>query len=492
MGTALQRSAFSPNIRERLDFSCAVFDSEARLLAQAAHIPVHLGSMPELIRRMATLQHRPGDVLVANDPQAGGTHLPDITMVAPIFIDGLLLGYAAARAHHADVGGAYPGSMGPATEIFQEGLILPIVRLYREGEPVEDLWSLILRNVRTPREREGDLLAQLAACRTAQRRLENLVARYGRATLIAHGVALLDYSERLARAELAALPQGEAEAEDWLEFGDELILIRCKLRLADGGASCDFTGTAASVKAPLNAPLAVTRAAVIYCFQCLFGDRVPVNEGLFRPIEVSAPRGTVVHAQHPDPVAAGNVETSQRVVDVVMAALRRLCPGRIGACAAGTMNNLTVGGPGPFAYYETSGGGYGGSPLGAGASGVQIHMTNTRNTPAEALESEMPLRLWRYALRPGSGGAGRHPGGQGLVRELEFLREARVSLLATRRRIPPPGAEGGSSGQPGRDHRVAADGSLELLPGQFTRIFPPGERIRLETPGGGGWGISKV
>ena len=491
MGSALARSAFSSNIRERLDFSCALFDDQAQLLAQAAHIPIHLGSMPDLLARMARMEHHRGDVLLANDPAEGGTHLPDITMVAPLFVGQRLVGFAAARAHHADVGGMTPGSMGRATEIFQEGLILPIVRLYRRGRACRDLWDLILRNVRTPKEREGDLLAQLAACRTAQSRFEQLIERYSLEALQENSRALLLYSEQLTRSALARLPQGVAEAEDVLEYDGALLPIRCRLEIDERGAHCDFTGTSPAVAAPVNAPLPVTSAAVYYCFQCLFGDAIPVNAGLFRPITVSAPEGCLVNAGHPWPVAAGNVETSQRIVDVVMAALATLCPERICASAAGTMNNLTVGSSGgeqPFSYYETSGGGYGGGPEGPGLSGVQVHMTNTRNTPAEALESEMPLRLWRYAIRPESGGEGLHRGGNGLVREIEFLREARVSLLATRRLVSPPGLAGGKPGLGGIDRWRDRDEKWHELPPQATRGVLSGERICLETPGGGGWG----
>ncbi len=483
---ALARSAFSPNIRERLDFSCALFDARGQLLAQAAHIPVHLGSMPALVQAALELPMGKGDVLAANDPFAGGTHLPDITLVAPLDAGGRRLGYAAARAHHSDVGGMQAGSMPLSREIFQEGLILPLVYLQKRGRPNADVWKLILRNVRTPAEREGDLLAQLAACSIAQSRTRELSERY--TDWDAHTEALLDYTERLVRAQLRTLPTGEATCTDHLEYGGRLHQIRATVRLDGERAEVDFTGTDPVLEGPVNAPWPVTCAAVYYCFQLLYGERVPANAGAFRPITLNAPEGCLVRATFPAAVVAGNVETSQRVVDTVLGALARLVPERVPAASAGTMNNLAIGGYDPlrgrpFAYYETMGGGCGGSPLGPGASGMQVHMTNTRNTPAEVLESDYPLRLWRYSLRSGSGGAGRHPGGEGIVRELEFLADCSVSLLASRRLTAPPGAAGGSPGVAGVD---TVDG--EARPGQFSERVRKGQRIRLETPGGGGWG----
>ncbi|MGE0493790.1 MAG: hydantoinase B/oxoprolinase family protein [Vulcanimicrobiota bacterium] len=490
MGSALARSAFSPNIRERLDFSCALFDPVGQLVAQAAHIPVHLGSMPDLVAELAQLPTQPGDVLAANDPYAGGTHLPDITLVAPCYRHQQLIGWAAARAHHADVGGMTPGSMPVSREIFQEGLRIPPVYLFRAGQRQEDLWRLILANVRTPDEREGDLLAQLAACHTAARRLDELVDRYGLDQVLAHQQALLDYSQRLTEEALSALPAGQASAEDVLELAGQTYPVRVRVVLEERRARLDFAGSAPCLAGPLNAPLPVTKAAVYYVFRCLLGDHIPANQGAFRPLVIEAEPGTVVRATPPAAVVAGNVETSQRIVDVVWAALAQLLPEVAPAASAGTMNNLAMGGEHqgrPFAYYETMGGGCGASAAGSGEHGVQVHMTNTRNTPAEALESEMPLRIRHYGLRRGSGGEGKHRGGDGICRVIEFLAPARVSLLSSRRLQGPPGANGGGPGLPGRQLRTR-DGEEVELPGQFQEDFLTGDVLRLETPGGGGWG----
>ncbi len=492
MGTALARSAFSPNIRERLDFSCALFDRDGQLTAQAAHIPVHLGSMPELVARVAQEPCEPGDVVAANDPYAGGTHLPDITLVSPCFVHNELVGWAAARAHHADVGGMASGSMSLTREIYQEGLRIPPIRLYRGGQRQDDVWTLLLSNVRTPEEREGDLLAQLAACRTAERRYGELVDRYGLNSVTEHCQALLDYSQRLTEEGLSRLPVGSAEGEDFLEYERRRYRLRVRVRLKGETAEIDFEGTDGCLPGPMNAPLPVTQAAVYYVFRCLLGSHIPANAGAFRPVRVSAPQGSLVNANLPAAVAAGNVETSQRLVDVVWTALSQLVPDLAPAASAGTMNNLTIGGAyrgKPFAYYETMGGGSGASAVGNGLSATQVHMTNTRNTPAEALETEMPLRLLRYAVRPDSGGAGRHRGGDGLIRELEFLAPVEVSLLATRRLSGPPGAQGGQPGQPGRQAGWREQAWHEL-PGQFREQFRAGDKLRLETPGGGGWGTS--
>lgn len=485
MGAALRRSAFSPNIRERLDFSCALFDLEGQLLAQAAHIPVHLGSMPQLMQRLARqVELGPRDMLVVNDPHWGGTHLPDLTLVAPLTLAGKRLGYAASRAHHADVGGMAAGSMPMSRELVQEGLVLPPVRLVVNGRRNADVWALLLRNVRTPREREGDLLAQMAANHTAQKRVAELAARLPWEPSCRQ---LLDHSERMVRNGLLGLPSGRAVARDLLDDGGEQVVLQVALEIAGGSLTCDFAGTAPARRSNLNAPFPVTSAAVYYCVLCLLGGRIPVNQGAFRPVELKAPADCLVNPPAWAAVAAGNVETSQRLVDVVFQALAALLPDRMPACSAGTMNNLVMGGR-DWAYYETSGGGVGAGPGRAGASGVQVHMTNTRNTPAEALESDHPLRLLRYAVRRGSGGAGAFAGGDGLVREVELLREATVSLLAQRRRQGPPGAAGGEPGLPGEDHLTLPDGTRERLEGSFTRDLPAGSVLTLQTPGGGGWG----
>lgn len=496
MGAALRRSAFSPNIRERLDFSCALFDPTGNLLAQAAHIPVHLGSMPQLMQRLAAeVEVGPRDMLVVNDPAWGGTHLPDLTLVAPIMHGSRRLGYAASRAHHADVGGMAAGSMPMSRELVQEGLVLPPVRLVANGRRNADVWALLLRNVRTPREREGDLLAQMAANHTAQKRCAELASRMdwdsSCQALLRHSrrmmaQALSELSGPLYRNATGGLRMGSAVAEDFLDDQGERVPIRVKVDLGPM-AVCDFTGTAPARRSNLNAPFPVTCAAVYYCFLCLLGGRIPVNQGAFMPIQIKAPEGSLVNPPAWAAVAAGNVETSQRIVDVVFQALGRLLPDRVPACSAGTMNNLVMGGR-DWAYYETSGGGAGACQGEPGGSGLQVHMTNTRNTPAESLESDHPLRLRRYAIRRGSGGAGMFSGGDGIVREVELLRDATVSLLVQRRQEGPPGAMGGEPGQAGQDHLILPDGRRERLQGQFTRELPAGTILSLETPGGGGWG----
>lgn len=496
MGAALRRSAFSPNIRERLDFSCALFDPQGNLLAQAAHIPVHLGSMPQLIGRLAReVELGPRDMLVVNDPAWGGTHLPDLTLVAPLSHGGRRLGYAASRAHHADVGGMAAGSMPMSRELVQEGLVLPPVRLVVNGRKNPDVWALLLRNVRTPREREGDLLAQMAANHTAQKRCAELASRVpwevSCRALLRHAQrmmtqALVELATPLYRREGGGLRPASAVALDFLDDGGERVPIQVKLDLGCI-AVCDFTGTSPARRSNLNAPFPVTCAAVYYCFLCLLGGQIPVNQGAFLPIQIKAPEGSLVHPPAWAAVAAGNVETSQRIVDVVFQALGRLLPDRVPACSAGTMNNLVMGGR-DWAYYETSGGGAGACQSQPGGSGLQVHMTNTRNTPAESLESDHPLRLRRYAIRRGSGGSGMSPGGDGIVREVKLLRDATVSLLAQRRTQGPPGAMGGEPGQPGEDHLILPDGSRERLEGQFTRDLPAGTVLSIQTPGGGGWG----
>ncbi len=485
MGAALRRSAFSPNIRERLDFSCALFDPEGQLLAQAAHIPVHLGSMPQLLQRLAReVELGPRDMLVVNDPSWGGTHLPDLTLVTPLMLGRRRLGYAASRAHHADVGGMAAGSMPMSCELVQEGLILPPVRLLVNGRRNADVWSLLLRNVRTPEEREGDLLAQVAANHTAVRRVAELA---GRVDWELSCRALLAHSELLVRAGLRALPWGRARAEDYLEHQGERVAIRVALELFDGSLSCDFAGTSPALASNLNAPFPVTSAAVYYAVLCLLGGEVPVNQGAFRPVTIKAEQGSLLNPPVWAAVAAGNVETSQRVVDVMLQALGQLVGERVPACSAGTMNNLVLGGR-DWAYYETSGGGAGAARGLPGGSGLQVHMTNTRNTPAESLESDHPLRLRRYALRRDSGGKGAFRGGNGLVREVELLCPATVSLLAQRRETGPPGACGGQPGQAGRDSYQLPGAGPQPLDPQSSQAFPAGTIISLQTPGGGGWG----
>ena len=500
MGAALRRTAFSPNIKERRDYSSAVFSAQGDLIAMGDDMPVHLGSMPMSVSAvLAALRLGPGDVALLNDPYRGGTHLPDITMVAPVFLprQSRPAYYVANRAHHADVGGVHPGSMGPCREIVQEGIRIPPVKLMRAGRMDAQVLAILLANVRTPVEREGDLTAQLGACRVGVSRMLELVRRFGHARLLRGVRALIEGSERLMRGVLAALPAGEWRAQDSLDddgVTTDPIAVRVAVRNdpVRQSAVVDFTGTGPQTAGNLNAVYAITWSAVFYVFRCLMPAGAIATAGLMRPVRVIAPEGTVVNAMSPAAVAGGNVETSQRIVDVVLRALAQVLPDRIPAASSGTMNNLTIGGIDPrtglsYAYYETIAGGLGGSPNGPGASGHHAHMTNSLNTPVEALEYAYPFRVVRYALRRGSGGAGRHRGGDGLVREIELLGNARVTLLSDRRRTQPWGLAGGRDGTPGSS-AVIINGVEQALPSKCTRVLPTGARLRIESPGGGGWG----
>jgi N-methylhydantoinase B len=546
MGAALRRTAFSPNIKERRDYSCAVFDAAGQVIAMGDHMPVHLGSMPMSVQ--AAIDAAPmeaGDIVMLNDPFRGGTHLPDITLVAPVYVGRVARAllpakagrkkkkelvaksgpafYVASRAHHADVGGAYPGSMGLCREIYQEGVRIPPVKLMRAGAMNHDVLSLLLNNVRTPAEREGDLGAQIAACHTGLERLLEVCRRYGVDRASRAASELLEYSEELMRAFLQHVPAGEYSAEDFLD-GDGIterpIKIAVKVRMwgqppsavhraeLDSGplqkqrgtpvptrpmVTVDFTGSDPQVEGSVNAVAAITYSACFYVFRCLLAEDVPAAAGLMRPIEVIAPAGTIVNARPPAAVAGGNVETSQRIVDVLLKALAQAIPDRIPAAASGTMNNLTIGGIDPrtgepFTYYETIAGGMGARPGKDGVSGIHAHMTNSLNTPAEALEFAYPLRVRRYSLRPGSGGEGKFRGGEGITRQIELLTDCDVTLLADRRSRGPWGLAGGSDGAAGKAFIVRHDGSVEPMPGKFSTRLRKGERIRIETPGGGGWG----
>ncbi|MGH7895099.1 MAG: hydantoinase B/oxoprolinase family protein [Candidatus Binatia bacterium] len=497
MGVVLGRTALSPNIKERRDYSCAVFDGRGRLVAQAAHIPVHLGSTPMSVRAaIDAVAMDPGDVVILNDPFAGGTHLPDVTVVAPVFLAKAPrpFAYVANRAHHADIGGMEPGSMPIATDIFQEGVRIPPIRLVRRGWIARDVLDLFLANTRVPHEREGDLQAQWAALRVGASRLVDLVRRIGGVATLARDMrALQDYAEAMLRATLRALPSGTYRAFDVLDddgLGTVRIRVRVAITIGRGRARVDFTGSAPQVRGPVNANLAVTRSAVLYVFAALAGDRLPANDGMARPLDIVAPEGTVVNALAPAAVAGGNVETSQRIVDVLLRALAKAAPGRIPAASCGSMNNVALGGivdGRAFAYYETLAGGAGGGPGVPGASAVHTHMTNTMNTPVEALEAYYPIRVRRYALRSRSGGSGRFAGGDGLVREIEFLSNARVTLLTERRAVPPYGLAGGSPGVRGRNLHLRGRRRVKL-PGKTTLDVRPGDRLRVETPGGGGYG----
>jgi N-methylhydantoinase B len=567
MGAALRRTSFSPNIKERRDYSCAVFDSAGQVVAMGDHMPVHLGSMPMSVAAAIEIDKAkqckldPGDVVMLNDPFRGGTHLPDITLVMPVYVwcgDGAEPAlsraegprpsgaksrlhttapdfYVASRAHHADIGGTYPGSMGPCREIYQEGLRIPPVKIMRGGKIVTDVLALLLNNVRTPEEREGDLGAQIAACQTGAQRLREICARYGIARAKKAAADLLVYSEEMMRAFLATIPPGHYHAEDFLDddgvdskpvriavtievktSSKKKSPVETRLAASPSASSkkppapvtIDFTGSGPQVQGAINAVEAIAYSACFYVFRCLLREDVPATSGLMRPIRVIAPSGTVVNAKPPAAVAGGNVETSQRIVDVLLKALAQAIPERIPAAASGTMNNLTIGGTDlrnndsrntdsrnddprsgePFAYYETVAGGMGARPTKDGVSGVHTHMTNSLNTPAEALEYAYPIRLRQYSLRPKSGGAGLHTGGDGIVREIEVLTDAQVTMLADRRSRGPYGLAGGADGAPGRTVIVRRDGSEEEIPGKTSVRLRSGERVRVETPGGGGWG----
>ena len=509
MGAALRRAAYSPNIKERRDYSCAIFDARGRVIAQGDHMPVHLGSMPMAVAaalRESAIER--GDVVALNDPFAGGTHLPDITLVMPVVgasengrraraKSHRTLFYVANRAHHADVGGASPGSMGVAADIYGEGVRIPPLKIASGGRLNEDLLKLIFANVRAADERRADLEAQIESLRTGAVRLREIIERNGAREALDYAEHLIAYGARLMRATIAAIPDGVYCAEDLLDgdgLSDDPIPIRVRIEIRGAEATVDFTGSAPQVRGPVNAVEAITVSAVAYVFRCLIEERdVPMSAGLMEPIRVIAPRGTVVNAGPPAAVAGGNVETSQRIVDVLFKALAQALPEKIPAASQGTMNNLTIGGMDPrtgaeFSYYETIAGGMGARPTLDGLDAVHTHMTNSLNTPAEALEYAYPLRVRRYGVRRGSGGRGRQRGGDGVVREIELLAPARVSLLAERRRLAPYGLRGGEDGATGRDVIVRRDGREEPIAAKGTWQLEAGDRVRIETPGGGGYG----
>ena len=470
MGAVLVRSAFSANIKERRDCSTALFDEQGRMVVQAEHIPVHLGAMPEAVAAVRAHDPAPGEPWILNDPYAGGTHLPDLTIVTRTE-----LGYAVTRAHHADVGGSEPGSLpAESRTLAEEGVVIPPTRL--DGEAFDGLTELM----RNPEERRGDLRAQLSAHRLAEQRVAELVARRGRERVLAAMDELLAYSERVVRAALADLPDGAWSATDVLETPDGLAQIRVEVTIAGDSMEVDFAGTAPQLSGNVNCPLAVTRSACFYVVRCLTAPDLLASGGAFAPVAVRAPEGCLVNARPPAAVAAGNTETSSRIVDVVFAALGQALP--VPAQGQGTMNNVVFGND-RFTYYETMGGGQGACPGAHGPSAVHVAMSNTLNTPVEALELAYPLRVERYALREGSGGRGVHHGGDGVVRELRALEPCRLSLLTQRRSVAPAGAHGGADGLPGRNFLNG-----EELPAFATRDLAAGDLLRIETPGGGGWG----
>lgn len=500
MGAVLTRTSYSPNIKERRDFSCAIFDVQGRMVAQAAHIPVHLGAMPDSVTAALSAfdDLAPGDIVVLNDPFLGGSHLPDITLVAPMYVQvenvPKLVGYAASRAHHADVGGMSPGSMPMATELHQEGIIIPPTKLWEGDQPNQPVLNLILRNVRTPEERRGDLMAQIATNRTAVRRMQELIDRWGLAVVEAHIDELMAYTERITRATISSIPDGSYSFTDHLDndgVDAAPVVITARVTVQGNELTVDFTGSSPQVRGNVNTVAAVARSAVYYVVRCLMPEDAPTNHGTFVPVSVIAPAGTVVNARPPAAVAQGNVETSQRIVDVVLGALAVALPDVIPAASQGTMNNITAGGIDPrtgqpFAYYETMGGGMGARPGLDGLSGLHTHMTNTMNTPIEAFEYAYPMRIMAYRLRDNSGGAGQARGGDGLVREISFEVPTDVTLLTERRRFAPYGLQGGAPGARGENSLWHA-GEVQQLGGKVHFRAAPGDRLVIASPGGGGW-----
>lgn len=490
MGAVLQRTAFSPNIKDRLDYSCAVFDAKGELCAQAAHIPVHLGSMAYAMQGIVSdISWSHGDMVILNDPFLGGTHLPDVTLIAPVYMKGELTGFVANRAHHADIGAASPGSMPISHRLDEEGMVIPPSRLIRRGQLDMDMMAAITGATSNPEQAQGDFSAQISANRAGLSRLVSLIDGMGVDSYVRSLTELNDYAERLAQSVLQAIPDGEYHFRDLMDDdgrGEVDLPIEVSINVKGHNIHVDFTGTAPQAEGNINCPLSVASAGVYYVFRCLMPDYTPACAGSFRPISLTAPEACLLNAQRPAAVAAGNVETSTRVVDVVMGALAKALPAQIPAASHGSMNNLAMGSresDWQWDYYETIGGGMGAGQGSDGLSGVQTHMTNTLNTPIEVLETNYPVRIRRYSIREGSGGRGLHAGGDGLVREFEFTKPAMVTLLTERRRHPPWGLQGGENGQPGHNYHNAR----ELLSKQNVSV-KEGDRITIETPGGGGWG----
>lgn len=503
MGVALQRTSYSPNIKERRDYSCALFDPRGQMVAQAAHQPVHLGAMPASVQ--AALDTFPsninqGDVIILNDPYLGGSHLPDITLVAPVHIKTEtsyeLIGFVSNRGHHADVGGMTPGSLPLSTEIYQEGLILPPIKLYKGNRINREIIEIICRNSRTPDERRGDLSAQIASIKVGQKRLQEISQRYDSNVTLAHMEALLNYSERVTRRSIRLIPDGIYSVTDYMDedgLTDEPVPICVTITVLGDEIQVDFTGTSEQRPGCINAPKAVTVSAVLYTIRCVVGDDAPPNQGCLRPIEIVTPAGSLVNPLPQRGVAGGNVETSQRITDVLFSALAKALPDKMPAQSQGTMNNLLIGGHDlnrdkPFVYYETIAGGMGARPNKDGISGIHTHMTNTMNTPVEALEFTFPLRLKRYSIRRGSGGNGQFKGGDGLIRDVEFLNPARITILSERRKIPPHGLHDGEHAHTG-ENILFRSGYEEIhLSGKETLDVEAGDILSIRTPGGGGWG----
>jgi len=496
MGETLKRSAFSPNIKEREDHSCALFDASGEMLAQAAHIPVHLGAMPATMK--AVLKTYPkmsaGDVIIVNDPFSGGTHLPDITLVTPVFHEAECCFYLVTRAHHSDVGGMTPGSMPLSTEVFQEGLILPPVHLFKDGVRNDALWQVILKNTRTPHEREGDLKAQLAAHAIGEQRILELMSKAGHAIVLQMVASLLDYGEEKVREAIRKWPDGTSEYVDHISVPGcpERCQIHCVLKKTKDEVHVDFSQSADQILGPINAVKSIVDSAVYYVCRTLLPPDMPHNGGANRPIKILTRPGSIVDALPPAGVVGGNVETSQRLVDVLYGAWSGLLGDVVPSASQGTMNNLSIGGLDhkemPYTYYETLAGGHGAHAQGAGLSGRQSHMTNTRNTPIEALEQAFPFWIDVNCLRDGSGGIGHYGGGEGLIRTYVFEKDATVTLFSSRRVEGPYGLSGGAPGQVGAQFKYDVQGGKSKLPDSFSMVFSAGERLEIQTPGGGGFG----
>ena len=510
MGATLERTAYSPNIKERLDHSCALFSAEGQLLAQAAHIPVHLGAMPSMMEALhPAVKWEQGDMWLCNDPRFGGTHLPDLTLIAPVYLTPkqlptlkrrTLIGYVASRAHHADIGGLSPGSLPLSTEIYHEGLVISPIRLMEKGQLRTEIQNLVCANSRTPNERRGDLAAQISANETGIRRLQALVIQQSWQVFKLRTAENIAYATEIVRKTLANLPAGTSSATDYLDDdGNSPVSIPIRITVEiteEGEITFDFTGSATQVHGALNATEAITRSACYYVVRCLIEEDIPTNAGCNAPVNVIMPEGTVVNARFPAAVAAGNVETSQRIVDTLLKALAPFAPDRVPAASQGTMNNVLIGGwdsirQRPFAYYETLAGGIGASPKGDGASAMHSHCTNTRNTPIEALETHYPLRVLEYRIADDTGGKGLYRGGNGLIRTIELLSEAHVSLITERRKFPPYGLQGGAEGGKGKNRRQLSGAEIEELPGKYSASCPAGATLTVQTPGGGGWGTPK-
>jgi N-methylhydantoinase B/oxoprolinase/acetone carboxylase alpha subunit len=496
MGAVLGRTSLSPNIKERKDFSCALFNQKGETFAQGSHIPVHLGAMPLSVQAcLKTINFDEGDLVILNDPYRGGTHLPDITCISPVFIGKKLAFFVANRAHHSDVGGMTPGSMPLATEIYQEGLIIPPLKIIQKGKLNNYLLNFILANVRTPDELKGDLLAQVAANNKGKQRLEEIIKKYGVKKILHYTHLIQLYSERILRETIKDIPDGTYAFTDYMDddgIRNKPIKIAVKLNVKKDEVLIDFSSSSPQVEGSVNANFAVTYSAVLYVFRSLIEEDIPFNTGLMKPLKIKVPQGSILNAQHPAATAGGNVETSQRIVDVLLGALSLAIPEKIPAASSGTMNNVAFGGYDPFrkrtfAYYETIGGGMGGSFDSPGLSGVHTHMTNSLNTPLEALENYLPLKIKRYCLRRGSGGEGRHKGGEGIIREYEFFVPTQVTIISERRKFSPFGAQGGENGKKGKNS-LLSKGKKIVLNSKVNLKVLPGDVLRVETPGGGGYG----